>query len=299
MPKRTYLAAYVPVLHKGYIEYFLAHPKVKKLYIFDQDLLAKVDYLRKDLRAIEPKIQIKAIEGLGIFKELEILNQRKLRQLDSKESIFIFPDEDISREVAKDLKLAGKKFYPIFLRWDRRSAQQLNEPDPDEIVSLKKRDQLFMGEAIKKAPNSSDIWRRIAAVLVDKNGKVIGSAVNRGEPEPQSPWMEGDPRNIFNRGVSIEMSVFTHSEAALIAEAAKHGAKTKGASLYVSNFPCPACAKLIAHSGIMACYYAEGYSVLDGKRVLTDYGVKIVKVGTKKSADNFENPAAWVPYKKS
>jgi dCMP deaminase len=288
----------MPVLHSGYINFFKKNESAETLYVIGSELLASVDYLRKDLRALESEDQIKAANSLNIFKDVKVLNQGDIKPLDKKGNILIFPDEDISREVAKKFKQANIKFFPVFLRWDRRSAEELNEIDPDETITGKELHKRMIGRAMKQAPRGSDIWRRLGAILVDKDGKIISAAVNNGQPTPHSPWMEGDPRNIFNRGVAIEMSVFIHAEAALIAEAAKKGKKLAGGSIYVTTFPCPACAKLIAHSGLKHCYYAEGYSVLDGKRILDEYGVKTIRVKAPKSADDYEHPEAWVRYKK-
>lgn len=298
MPKRTLIVAYVPVLHAGYINFFKKNGTAQKLYIIGKQLLAGMDYLRKDLRALSLDDQLKAVSSLDIFKNVGVLTPGVIKSIDKKEITLIFPDEDISRSVAKKFKQANIKFSPVFLRWDRRSASELNEVDPQETITESELHKRFMGRAMRQAPRSSDIWRRLGAILVDKDGKVISAAVNNGQPTAHSPWMEGDPRNIFNRGVAIEMSVFVHAEAALIAEAAKKGRKLASGSIYVTTFPCPACAKLIAHSGIKKCYYAEGYSVLDGKRIMDEYGVKSIRVNMPKSADDYEHPDSWVPYKK-
>jgi dCMP deaminase len=64
----------------------------------------------------------------------------------------------------------------------------------------------------------------------------------------------------------------------LIAEAAREGISTKGAVVYVTDFPCPPCAKLIAGAGISRLYFRTGYAVLDGEDVLAEAGVEVVRV---------------------
>jgi dCMP deaminase len=49
--------------------------------------------------------------------------------------------------------------------------------------------------------------------------------------------------------------------------------------MFVTDFPCPPCAKLIAGAGIAKLYFVEGYAVLDGQDVLEAAGVEIVQVG--------------------
>ena len=48
--------------------------------------------------------------------------------------------------------------------------------------------------------------------------------------------------------------------------------------MYVTDFPCPPCAKLIAGAGVAKLYYRDGYAVLDGQDVLDVAGVEIVQV---------------------
>jgi dCMP deaminase len=88
----------------------------------------------------------------------------------------------------------------------------------------------------------------------------------------------GDPRSNFNKGVHYEISTAAHAEARLIARAAREGIATEGAVLYVTDFPCPPCAKLIAAAGIAKLYSRRGYAVLDGNDVLEAAGVEIALV---------------------
>jgi dCMP deaminase len=287
--------AYVPVLHRGYLEFFDYFPTAKWIYVIGTELLAEVDYLRKDLRALDPEIATVAVAGLDRFDVIKVLEPADISELDSSRYEVIMPDDDISREIGKKFKKAKITFHPIFLRWDRRSVEA-NEIDPDEKVSSKKNDQKYITQAAEAAGASSDIWRRVGAILISKSGQTLGKASNQGEPTAHSPWMEGDPRNIFNRGVGIEMSLFIHAEASLIADAAKNGTKLEGASMYVTTFPCPACAKLIAHSGIKNIYYKDGYAVLDGKRVFEAYDVNVMRVSLPNPESQKPGPEL-VPYK--
>lgn len=294
MPKTTYLALYMPVLHKGYLNLFKKHKDVHEVLVFGDDILEKVDYIRKDLRSLAPSEQKDAVLGLGIFSNVSVVMATDLKKLDNVESEFVLPDEDICREFAKSIKHAKVTYYPIFLRWDRQSVEGVDQQNVKEVITEGQFDQDIMQEAMEKAGASSDIWRRVGAVLIADSAKLAAS--NQGEPTAHSPWMEGDPRNIFSRGVGIEMSLFSHAEATVIAEAARRGIKLEGATMYASTFPCPACAKLIAHSGISTCYYKDGYAVLDGATVLEQYGVKLVRVAMNdKTAPN--GPEA-VHYKK-
>jgi dCMP deaminase len=106
----------------------------------------------------------------------------------------------------------------------------------------------------------------------------IASAVNEHNPHPLSAYAVGDPRANFSQGVHLELSTATHAEARLIAQAARDGVSTKSAVMYVTDFPCPPCAKLIAAAGIAKLYFRTGYAVLDGEDVLAAAGIEVIQV---------------------
>lgn len=51
-----------------------------------------------------------------------------------------------------------------------------------------------------------------------------------------------------------------HAEANAIAQAAKHGISTEGASIYVTLEPCLSCLKLVISAGIREVYYETGFN---------------------------------------
>ena len=121
------------------------------------------------------------------------------------------------------------------------------------------------------------VRRRIASAIV-KDGKVLLSAHNEHLPSPHSPYADGDPRNTLHKGIGTDIATSIHSEAKLIAEAARKGIALEGASLYVTIFPCSLCAKQIAFSGIKKIYYAGGYQMLDQETILRSRGIEIIYV---------------------
>jgi dCMP deaminase len=293
------IIAYVPVLHSGYIKFFEAFPAVRAVYLIDQQYLNQPEheYMKKDIRMLRPTDAVKAVKGLSMFDTVKVLSPDDMQNIDQPGNHIVLPDEDISRAVADTIKDASIQFYGVFLRWDRSRVKGVNKTlDDSEPVSSSPRDITFMKRAMAEALDSTDIWRRVGAALVI-DGKLRDTAHNQAEPHKYVPWLVGDPRNAFHRGVAIEMSVFAHAEAILIARAAKLGVSLQDASLYVTDFPCPACAKLIAHSGIKNLYYREGYAVLDGRSILDEHGVMITRLSLPDKGD--PSPEVWMPYKKS
>lgn len=285
MPKsKQVIAGYIPVIHKGYLKFFEKFPDAKTIYVFDDDLIKLSGYLYKDIRALSPKLATNIIKDLKLFSEVKLLNQKTIKDLANE--LIIMPDDDIAHLVAeKYLSNKKIKYYPIFLRWDRRKLDDINSPIQPDRTSNDRADLKFMRTAQQEATKSSDIWRRVGATLVDKTGKLVSSSCNRSLPTQHSPWIDGDIRLNAKRGVELDAYNTIHAEAYLVAEAARSGHSLAGAKMYVTDFPCPQCAKLIAEAGIEKLYYREGYAVANGVEALKAAKVEIIEVNTKDLPD--------------
>ena len=285
--------AYVPVLHEGYLRLFTKY-RGAKLLIAGQSLTSGFRPLAKDLRALSPEIAKTAINALGIFSSIEIIGPSELTRLAASKADLILPDEDFSRDLAARFLLGANIVYdPLFLRWDRRRSDAREEVSPDHVISDTAADIQRMKQAAVAAGLSSDIWRRVGAVIVLANGKILPAGHNQAMPTDNTPWATGDPRGNYTKGANLDLSLFIHAEAAVIAAAARQGIKLAGGSLYVTTFPCPACAKLIAAAGLSKCYYTDGYAVLDGQDILGACGVEILRVKIPPLTGPETN---WVPY---
>lgn len=271
------LIAYIPAIHKGYIDFFKRG--YKNLFILDLSIVREVPRLERDIRAVPSVEAKKMIEALGIFDKVEILTKENLDLVKNIKDIEM-PDEDVSRQFASNYLKAKKiEFISVFLRWDGHNANKKDaEPKADRNISYEDLDKEMMKLAYEQSEKSSDWWRQIGAILT-KDNKVISTAFNRPLPSDQVHNIFGDPRSNFDYGVSFELSKFIHAEARIIAEAAKNGISLDGTKIYVTTFPCPVCAKSIALSGIKTVYYKEGYSLLDAEDILKKYDIDIVQVG--------------------
>lgn len=278
------LIAYVPALHSGYVNFFKKYVG-ETLYVLDLSLVREIPRLERDIRALEAGDMKKLIEALGIFSHAEVLTKENMTELlaATKAGNIVMPDEDVSRIFTETylqdfLQKNAIEFISVFLRWDRPSALKTDVPtNPDRIISRDAFDTEMMSRAFADAQKSSDWWRQVGAVVV-KDGKPILVGHNHPLPSDQTHNVTGDPRSNFDAGVSIELSKFLHAEAGLIAQAAKQGIALEGASIYVTTFPCPVCAKSIATAGFKKVYYSEGYSLLDAEDILKGFGVELVRV---------------------
>lgn len=288
------IIAYVPVLHEGYRRFFEKYSDAD-LYIFGKDLISKFDYLYKEIRALTPEQMKKAIESLDVSKKVDILDEELLMRFQKEEIEIIMPNEDIMHELAEKY-FADKKvlFDDVFLRWDKHNTVRELPVNPDIKISGNELDKQMMLRADEKSKESSDWWRRVGSVIV-KDGDIIVSACNRHVPSDQMPYVNGDPRSCFHKGMHLELSTAIHSESACISDAARRGISLEGASIYVTNFPCPPCAKAIAYSGIKKLYYNIGYGMLDGENILKERGVEIILVDMELPQ---EKGFGMIPYKK-
>lgn len=272
------IVAYVPVLQEGYRRFFEKYKDVDALYILGEDLIEETDYLRKEIRALDPELIRKAIESWDLMSSVFVLEKKDIKNIKEKYEEIIMPNEDVMHALAEKY-LSEKEiiFDEIFLRWDKHNTTKEFPVNPDVKISKDKFDKDMILSALSASAKSSDWWRRVGAVVV-KDGEIIISACNQHVPSPHMPNVNGDPRSCFHKGVHLELSTAIHAESAAISEAARKGISLEGASIYVTNFPCPPCAKAIAYSGIKKLYYTIGYGVLDGESILKQKGVKIIFV---------------------
>lgn len=271
------IAGYFPVIHQGYVDLFNKYPDIP-VGVFDNSVTSQFDYLRKDVRALEPENAVRLIEGLGTAAFTQSSADLKQHLESGNETIMI--DDDISRALAEKYGglAASVQFESTFLRWDRTNTSvDLDvKIDRSTLASELSVSPGLVDGLYAEAEKSTDWWRFVAAGII-QDGELILTH-NRALPTEYTNSIEGDPRITEKRGSGIEKSLFIHAEANLIAHMAKNGIPTKDKELFVTTFPCPNCAKLIAASGFKSCYFIDGYAMLDGQRVLNSADVEIVKV---------------------
>jgi dCMP deaminase len=258
---------YLPVIHSGYEKFLDRHAGAGPPLVLGLSFADEFPVLRKEIRALVPD-RAAAYVG-GVVVERTDLPGAVTGDL-------VVPDEELMRAVVARYGLAAR-FERTFLRWDRSWSQAARPADYDGAVSAAEVDRRFAAAAAAESDKSSDWWRQVGAVAV-RDGTVLGVAHNEHQPTEYSPYLDGDPRNDFSRGVRADLSTAIHAEAAIVGRAARDGVSLAGADLYVSTFPCPACARLVAAAGFARCYFAGPYAVLDGDTILRAAGVELIWV---------------------
>lgn len=274
-----YGVGYIPVLHRGYIDFLReVAKKANVFFVLGKETLSRFPSLRKDVRALDPYTAVRCVSALHLFRHVDVLDSLTAYNINLRKRIVLLPEDDISASLAKTLFPNTAVFaIPVFLRWDRASVLAQQEVSADETVEADEFMRQMFCVAEGELQKSSDWWRHVGAVLADETG-VLLTAHNHHLPSPHAPYFNGDPRAEFSQGVHIELSTAIHAEASLIATAAREGIMTKGTKLFVTTFPCPPCAKVIAEAGIAELYFLGGYGMLDGLTNLRDAGVKIIRV---------------------
>jgi dCMP deaminase len=280
MPQQI-IFAYIPVLHRGYQEFFKKYQGATLYLLSRAELmqLPELEYLKKDIRVLDADLAVQAIKSWQIFDDVLSVSISDLVDINYSDVQVITTNDDIGRALATQLPSVAPvpTFEAIFLRWDKNLMEQQQVPPAGVTMTGDQLAKEIMEQAFAAAGQSSDWWRHVGAALW-REGEPLLIAHNQHMPVEDQQYKNSDPRISFTSGVGIEASSSIHAEAGLIAQAAKRGIALEGASLYVTTFPCPVCAKQVAASGIKQLYYAKGYAVLDGLEILQTAGVEISMV---------------------
>ena len=276
---------YLPVVHAGHEALFARHGDAAEVLVLGEGFRRLFKSLAKDIRALPPARAARFLQVMLPDTRIRVIEPEDLPAAVTADTL-VLPDEDITRTLAAEHGLGEGRtlvFDKTFLRWDREWSQASRPADPDGTLRVGELPPALIAQAAELAGHSSDWWRQVGAIAWrgdrgDRGVKVLGAAWNHHAPTEYAPYLDGDPRDNFSRGVRADLSTATHAEASIIATAARDGIPLKGADLYVTTFPCPACARLIAEAAFRRCYFTGPYSVLDGDKVLRAAGVELIWV---------------------
>jgi dCMP deaminase len=283
MKKRSKIGvAYVPVLHNGYLSFFdhLTQEGIEALYLIADDLLVaddELDYIhRKDvLRALPHEVMVQLVQKVcGV--PVHSLTKENVASVAETGATVLSPREDINKRlISEHFAENSVRYVDVFLRWNRDAVGEEHDADALEL-ELSPFEQDLFTKIVDESSKSADWWRHVGAALV-QNEKVIALSHNEHMPEEELPNILGDTRAMYKKGKNIHYVTSAHAEASVIGEAARKGIPTEGATLYVTDFPCPYCARLVVKSGITKVIYIRGYAVLGGDAFFKEMGVDVYR----------------------
>lgn len=100
------------------------------------------------------------------------------------------------------------------------------------------------------------------AATKSKDSTQVGAALVGPDGEVRLTGFNGPPRGVGDmperRERPAKYLFSAHAEANTVAFAAREGIRTKGSRLYVTHFPCSACARLIIQAGIVEVCVGPG-----------------------------------------
>jgi dCMP deaminase len=275
---------YLPVIHAGYELFLQRHADASEILLLGAGFRGAYPSLAKDIRALPP-------ERAAAYLRLGGAHARLVEPAELETAVtgdvLVMPDEEITRDLAARYGLDRGRtvvFDRTFLRWDRDWATARTPVSFGGSVTVEELPRELLGTARALSQRSSDWWRQVGAVAA-RERQLLGCAWNRHYPTEYAPYLNGDPRDAFERGLRADLSTALHAEAAVISRAARDGTVLAGADLYTTTFPCPACARLIAEAGFRRCFFAGEYSVLDGQHVLRAADVELIWVDTRPASE--------------
>ncbi|UCH89740.1 MAG: cytidine/deoxycytidylate deaminase family protein [Thermoplasmata archaeon] len=108
---------------------------------------------------------------------------------------------------------------------------------------------------------STCLRRKVGAVMV-KDGHILSTGYNgapKGLPHCEQTGCLREKLNVPT-GERHELCRGVHAEQNAVIQAAVFGASIKDAILYVTNFPCSVCSKILVNASISEIVFAEGYA---------------------------------------
>ena len=111
-------------------------------------------------------------------------------------------------------------------------------------------EEYFMGVALLSAKRSKDPSTQVGACVVNEDNRIIGIGYNgfpTGCSDADFPWGKSSENQLETKYPYV-----VHAEPNAILNCTS---SLKGATLYVTLFPCNECAKLIIQSGIKKVVY--------------------------------------------
>ncbi len=121
-------------------------------------------------------------------------------------------------------------------------------------------DEYFMKMAHLVSERSTCLRRKVGAVIVsDKRVLTTGyNGAPKGLPHCEETGCIRQQRNVPS-GERHELCRGVHAEQNAIIQAAVFGVSVKGATIFITNYPCSVCAKLLLNAGITEVIYDGEY----------------------------------------
>ncbi|MDD2568397.1 MAG: dCMP deaminase family protein [Clostridia bacterium] len=142
-------------------------------------------------------------------------------------------------------------------------------------------DEYFMTIAHQVATRSTCARRRVGAVAVSKENRILGTGYNGAlSGAPHCDELGGCLRDRLGvpSGQRQEICRAQHAEANVCNFAARYGTPLEGATMYVTTQPCTTCVKAMATSGIRRVVFDSTYPDELACRLAKEVGMELVSM---------------------
>ena len=139
-------------------------------------------------------------------------------------------------------------------------------------------DEYFMKMAHLVSERSTCLRRKVGAVVVEDK-RILTSGYNgapRGLAHCEETGCVREQKNVPS-GERHELCRGVHAEQNAIIQAAVFGVSVKGATMYITNYPCSVCAKMILNAGIGEVVYEGEYEDDLALQLLSEGQIKVRK----------------------
>ena len=141
-------------------------------------------------------------------------------------------------------------------------------------------DEYFVSITKTVASRSTCLRRKVGAIIV-KDKRILTTGYNgapRGVKSCLEIWRCLREELQVPSGQRLEICRALHAEQNAIIQAAYHGVRIAGSSIYSTTQPCVLCAKMIINAGIQKIYYFEEYPDQLSLDLLKEAGVELIKL---------------------
>ena len=149
-------------------------------------------------------------------------------------------------------------------------------------------DEYFMKIAYDVCERSTCLRRRVGAVAVSAENRILGTGYNGALPGTPHCEAVGCLRQQMNipSGQRQEICRAQHAEANVCNFAARYGVALDGATMYVTAQPCTTCVKAMVTSGIKKVVFDSDYPDELACKLAEEAGMVLVRFEDIKEAGN-------------
>jgi len=269
--------AYIPVVHKNTLTFLESYAGFPILLLNNEVAKTENVYLERDARALPATLIEQELRAHGYGEVTVVAPDQMSKVLSGYELLIVPEDEIVDFFLERYAPQVPTEKVNTFLRWTQKLSTAEHIVPEDRMVTLGDFENATLTVLEKEAEKSPDWWRQIAAAIV-KDGNIVALSHNAHYPSQHALTINGDPRSNLDAGQGAGIYTSIHAEASVLAKAARLGIAVDGADVYVTTFPCPACARSLVEAGVKRVFYKKGYSVLDSEEILKGSGIELILV---------------------